>query len=280
MAQVSEKIIEKIRHLLNKTVANGATEDEAKTAMLMAQKLMAKHGLTMSEVTAVDNKVIHNMTDSIRREWWVDSLSRIISDNFRCRVYAMPGLKKTYHYVFLGFKEDSEIAKEVFKFAAQYIQYAAKKFLKEFKKRKEQEAGYNFKKMTLEEIEELAWKKYINYHEFRKLYPNEKIYKMRLIMEIKKAVGLNFSAASIKNDFISGFLAGLKSSFEQQLKENQEMALVLVRPKEVDDEWNKLTMRKAKASKVKREFNQEAIQEGYRQGIEWKAPKGQIEGGE
>src|SRR5690606_27836339 len=145
---------------------------------------------------------------------------------------------------------------------------------------KEKEAGYNFKKMRLEEIEELAWNKLINYNDLRKLYPNEKIYKMRLIMEIKKAVGLDFSAASIKNDFISGFLAGLKYSFEQQLKENQEMALVLVRPKENDDEWNKLTMRKAKASIVKREFIQEAIQEGYRQGVEWNAPKGQIEGGE
>ena len=36
------KIAEKIQHLLDKTVANGASEAEAQNALLLAQKLMKK----------------------------------------------------------------------------------------------------------------------------------------------------------------------------------------------------------------------------------------------
>lgn len=45
------KIAEKIQHLLNKTVANGASEEEAQSALLMAQKLMAKYNVELREQT-------------------------------------------------------------------------------------------------------------------------------------------------------------------------------------------------------------------------------------
>ena len=44
------KIADKIQHLLDKTVANGATEAEAETALLLAQKLMAKYNIEANEL--------------------------------------------------------------------------------------------------------------------------------------------------------------------------------------------------------------------------------------
>lgn len=44
------KIADKIQHLLDKTVANGATEEEAQTALLLAQKLMAKYNIEANEL--------------------------------------------------------------------------------------------------------------------------------------------------------------------------------------------------------------------------------------
>lgn len=47
---MTDDIKGKIRKLLNMTTANGATEDEAETAMRMAMGLMAKHGIEQSSL--------------------------------------------------------------------------------------------------------------------------------------------------------------------------------------------------------------------------------------
>lgn len=44
------KIAEKIQHLLDKTVANGASENEAQAAILLAQKLMAKYNINQEDL--------------------------------------------------------------------------------------------------------------------------------------------------------------------------------------------------------------------------------------
>lgn len=44
------KIAEKIQHLLDKTVANGASESEAQQALMMAQKLMAKYNINQESL--------------------------------------------------------------------------------------------------------------------------------------------------------------------------------------------------------------------------------------
>lgn len=47
---MSEKIIDRIKKLLNMSVKNGATEEEAKTAMQMAANLAARHDLDLAEI--------------------------------------------------------------------------------------------------------------------------------------------------------------------------------------------------------------------------------------
>ena len=49
-----EKIIDRIRKLQNMTVENGASEDEAETAMRMAMGLMARHGIEQSMIKGVE----------------------------------------------------------------------------------------------------------------------------------------------------------------------------------------------------------------------------------
>ncbi len=44
------KIAEKIQHLLDKTIANGASESEAQQALMMAQKLMAKYNINQESL--------------------------------------------------------------------------------------------------------------------------------------------------------------------------------------------------------------------------------------
>jgi hypothetical protein len=60
-----EQLLSRIQNLLNKTVANGATEAEAEAAMVAAQKLMDRYNIALAEIidhdeTAVsfDNEVV------------------------------------------------------------------------------------------------------------------------------------------------------------------------------------------------------------------------------
>lgn len=51
MNSPDEKIVEKIKKLLNLTQAQGATENEAAMAIAMAQKLALSHGLNLQEIS-------------------------------------------------------------------------------------------------------------------------------------------------------------------------------------------------------------------------------------
>src|SRR4051794_38439383 len=48
-------IVDRIRHLLNKTTANGCSENEAAIAYRMATRLMAEHELEMADVKVEDS---------------------------------------------------------------------------------------------------------------------------------------------------------------------------------------------------------------------------------
>lgn len=54
------KIAEKIQNLLDKTVANGATESEAQTALLLAQKLMKKYNINQESLSG-EEKISYSL---------------------------------------------------------------------------------------------------------------------------------------------------------------------------------------------------------------------------
>lgn len=107
-----EKVLEKVKKLLALS-GNNPSEEEAKSAALKAQQLMAEYNLSVSDI---DGEEKLEMTDAGFSTGtdnnWKFSLSRVVADNFRCEVYWV-GKKRV---VFYGYKADCEIARDVFEF--------------------------------------------------------------------------------------------------------------------------------------------------------------------
>lgn len=126
---VDESILRKIQKALQRAEGN-SNEHEARTSMLLAQKLMAKHNITIGEVSDVSEKPKEIIETRFRTgsklQWWEKDLGDIISHNFRCKFY---WYRKIQTYAFLGLKEDAEIGKEVFMFARSAMKHHTSKFM-------------------------------------------------------------------------------------------------------------------------------------------------------
>ena len=115
-----EQVIEKIRKLLN--LSQSSNENEAQSAMLMAQKLMAQYNIAMSQVedAVEDHDVVEESADKkAHRTRWKRALARCVADNFKCDMY-MKG-NGSYATVFVGKKESLEICKAVYEAAVRFI---------------------------------------------------------------------------------------------------------------------------------------------------------------
>lgn len=113
-----EKAIDKVRKLLAVANDKGATEAEAMTAALMAQKLMAKYDIDILDVeekkTAeeIGEEVVDTTLKGHFSTKWKTQLATTIARNFRCKVYT----NGSNTVVFYGRKSDTKIAGDVFKF--------------------------------------------------------------------------------------------------------------------------------------------------------------------
>lgn len=127
-----ENVIEKVQKLLTLS-KNNSFEGESKAAMLAVQRLMAQHNLTMADIIVdeiSDKEVVkENVASSTRLAWWYKALGTIIADNFRCYVYIQYG-RGPSSVVFLGLKEDVELAKQVYSFAVDTIKYLAGRYVR------------------------------------------------------------------------------------------------------------------------------------------------------
>lgn len=112
--QNEEKIIQTIRKLLELS-KNNPSEEEAKSAALKAQELLAKYRINMKEVESIDTDDIENIEEvhvELAAKKWKYTLANIVADNFRCKHYFIG--KSTL--VFYGYKTDAEVASETFKY--------------------------------------------------------------------------------------------------------------------------------------------------------------------
>ena len=110
----NEKIIQTIRKVLELS-KNNPSEEEAKSAALKAQELLAKYHIDMKEVEDIDIDSIESIEEvhvSIPAKKWKYRLAQIIADNFRCKHFYIG--KGTL--VFYGHKTDADIASETFKY--------------------------------------------------------------------------------------------------------------------------------------------------------------------
>lgn len=108
-----EKIIEKVKKILELSKNNPSAE-EAKSAALKAQKLMAEYHISLSEIEVVEDveNISEKQVDVGNGNKWKYFLAGIVAKNFRCKHFYYG--KSTV--VFYGYEEDATIAAMTFEF--------------------------------------------------------------------------------------------------------------------------------------------------------------------
>jgi len=132
---VDEKLLVKI-HNLFKLAEGNTNPNEAQNAMLKAQQLMTQNGIEQSEVNQIikpKEVLSENITEFGRLSWWEKQLSLIIAHNFRCEIYIKKA-KSGGSIVFIGLKDDVQLAKMVYNFSVIAIQNDTVNFVKQYKK--------------------------------------------------------------------------------------------------------------------------------------------------
>lgn len=173
-----EAVVNKVVNLLN-LARDRSNDAESKSALLFAQKLMAKYNISEDQVCEQSEKEIELVNlkcDHKDNKGFRLNLAEVISKNFRTKCYLD---NKTI--VFYGQKVDAIIAKRAFEFAYKHIVRRG------------------------------------TYHE-------------------DKARAEYGTAKYVFNSYASGYLEGLKEALEEQ-----SVALMIITPKRVEDEFNELT---------------------------------------
>jgi len=112
--QAEEKIIQTIRKILELS-KNNPSEEEAKSAAMKAQELLAKYHIDMKEVESIDIDTVESIEEvrvDVPAKKWKYKLARIVADNFRCRHFY---IGKSV-LVFYGHKTDADVASETYKY--------------------------------------------------------------------------------------------------------------------------------------------------------------------
>lgn len=112
----SDSIRKKISALLQKNSENGATEEEATSAMKIAAKLMTEHGITMEDIqnnTDAASDFDYNYINSGRKNLHeVDSygILKSIANFTDTHVHITRHLNKNSDIVFFGYQSDIQLA--------------------------------------------------------------------------------------------------------------------------------------------------------------------------
>ncbi len=119
MAEISDKVIQKIQKLLNLSKNSAATDAEAMSALSMAQKLMASHFIEYSDLDEVQRDESNVISLKCEHKWdagYRKPLASVMAENYRCKVYMLGN-----SVMFIGVEEDAKIAKSAFEFAYKFI---------------------------------------------------------------------------------------------------------------------------------------------------------------
>lgn len=123
---MDNKIIDKIQNLLELSY-DAPNDEEGQTAILMAQKLMVKHNLSMRDLAAAKPK--NNIGETLgtweyRLPWWQEKLASILGPNFRCRtIWERKRKEGITQITFFGYHSDAELCSKVYEGAILYLKY-------------------------------------------------------------------------------------------------------------------------------------------------------------
>ena len=116
--KTKDELIDKVKKLLNLAdTSKNNSDEEAKSALLRAQQLMAKYDLSIEEVS--EEKEPEYSQEICENKWnyaYRVPLAAILADNFRCKFYS-----HGKSIAFMGHPSDARLAKETFESAYRYI---------------------------------------------------------------------------------------------------------------------------------------------------------------
>ena len=128
-----EDIIFKIKKLL--VLSKSCNENEAQSAMMMAQRLLIKYKLTIKEIEKYKDTCVNvdeNRTCiKFRGANWKSNLSRVIADNFGCYLFYRSG--RSHEICFYGKEEDIVICNIILEYAIKSINSNGDKLIKKLK---------------------------------------------------------------------------------------------------------------------------------------------------
>lgn len=119
----NDKILDKISNLMKR--AKSADDAEGEASILLAQKLMIKHNVSLSDVELFENQSEINSSSVQfgRLLWWQRVLAANLASQFRCKSV----LSGTNKVIFYGMNDDAQIASEVYEGAIMHIKYRRSK---------------------------------------------------------------------------------------------------------------------------------------------------------
>lgn len=127
---MNNKVIFKIQNLLE-LAYDAPNDEEGQTALLMAQKLMVKHNLSMNDITTTQtkNKIGETVgTWEYRMPWWQEKLAAILGENFRCKTIRRRVFDEGItQMIFFGYQSDAELCTKVYEGAILYLKYRLKR---------------------------------------------------------------------------------------------------------------------------------------------------------
>lgn len=120
------RIANKIQHLLNKTVENGATEAEAQQALLLAQKLMAKYNIELEQQTGSKDFKCSLEETKVKPNPRNNALGNIIANSF-----AVKGIIYGGKWAFFGREANAKAAAECLKFIHRTMEAGMRRICRE-----------------------------------------------------------------------------------------------------------------------------------------------------
>ena len=236
-------IVEKIQNLLNKTVANGASEEEAQTAATIAHNLMLKHNIELQEKNEELGYTVRYLGGITGRiQGYMSELSNLLSKYYFVEIiwvtsYDPRSKKKGHELEISGTEDNVEVADYVYDF----ISRAA--------------VGSWEKKMA------------------------DPSFKLNLHKEYARSFGSGYAPQSIqgyttsaRSNFLIGFVRGFKEQLKLAEAKEQQAGLVLRKDHLLEEFYHARHPHIRSIGRSSRFYNQNMQGQGFSEGKSLKLP--------
>lgn len=127
----NEKLLQRVKNLLNITTESGASEGEALNAFTAAQKIISRHHLDLADINRISkekikiDRVVIYPTGKSRIMWKEKILSTLVNIN-NCYCVAKT-IKPTHHTIF-GPSDNLKIIEELYELICSQVEYFSKQY--------------------------------------------------------------------------------------------------------------------------------------------------------